>query len=134
MFKCELNITIVVLPIVLTGGAEQCFAQADGDERPRGVAKAEAKRPAHFPHRIWAACDFEGQTPDYAWFGVRETKNIPAYAGNSTALAARAESGGNTQRAEDRHEPCAGTDDGEGQPTLSALLSERDERRDLSAL
>jgi len=42
--------------------------------------------PAHFPHRIWAACDFEGRTPDYAWFGPAETNNIPKYPGNRTAL------------------------------------------------
>jgi len=52
----------------------------------RGAAKAELTRPKHFPHRIWAACDFEGRTPDYAWFGPAETKNIPAYPGNATAL------------------------------------------------
>src|SRR5262249_51233877 len=39
-----------------------------------------------FPHRIWAACDFEGQTQDYAWFGPTERNNIPKYPGNSTAL------------------------------------------------
>ncbi len=52
----------------------------------RGAAFAESARPDHFPHRIWAACDFEGQTPDYGWFGTRETENIPRYPGNSTAL------------------------------------------------
>src|SRR5205823_4457342 len=38
-------------------------------QRNRGIATAEETRPKSFPHRIWAACDFEGQTPDYAWFG-----------------------------------------------------------------
>jgi hypothetical protein len=42
--------------------------------------------PGNFPHRIWAACDFEGRTPDYAWFGPAETNNIPKYSGNRTAL------------------------------------------------
>lgn len=42
--------------------------------------------PDTFPHRIWAACDFEGRTPDYAWFGPAETDNIPKYPGNRTAL------------------------------------------------
>src|SRR6185436_18710796 len=42
--------------------------------------------PTTFPHRIWAACDFEGRTPDYAWFGPAETSNIPRYPGNTTAL------------------------------------------------
>jgi hypothetical protein len=55
-------------------------------ETPRGIARAEVKRPASFPHRIWAACDFEGQTPDYAWFGRAQTNNIPRYPGNRTAL------------------------------------------------
>ncbi len=61
----------------------------------RGTSVADHTRPATFPHRIWAACDFEGQTPDYAWFGTAETKDIPAYPGNRTALAATPGSGGN---------------------------------------
>ena len=36
-------------------------------ERPRGFARAEGKRPKRFPHRVWAACDFEGRTRDYGW-------------------------------------------------------------------
>jgi hypothetical protein len=55
---------------------------------PSGTARADAARPEYFPHRIWAACDFEGQTPDYQWFGVTETNQIPMYAGNFRALAA----------------------------------------------
>src|SRR5262249_31639700 len=54
--------------------------------RQRGHARAEEKRPASFPHRIWAACDFEGRTPDYAWFGPPETKTIPRYPGNAPDL------------------------------------------------
>ena len=56
------------------------------DESRRGSAQADASRPKNFPHRIWAACDFESRTPDYAWFGPSEVKNIPAYPGNATAL------------------------------------------------
>lgn len=52
----------------------------------RGHAIADGKRPLHFPHRIWAACDFEGRTPDYGWFGRADTKNIPKYPGNVTSL------------------------------------------------
>lgn len=52
----------------------------------RGYARAEVTRPKHFPHRVWAACDFESRTPDYGWFGPAETKNIPPYPGNATAL------------------------------------------------
>lgn len=52
----------------------------------RGTARAEVARPKHFPHRIWAACDFESRLPDYAWFGPAETKEVPAYPGNATAL------------------------------------------------
>jgi hypothetical protein len=62
---------------------------ADDAPRQRGRAKAEETRPAAFPHRIWAACDFEGQTPDYAWFGPPETRNIPRYPGNFTALGVK---------------------------------------------
>jgi hypothetical protein len=57
--------------------------------RKRGTATVEETRPDHFPHRIWAACDFEAQTPDYAWFGPTETKNIPIYSGNLTALGVK---------------------------------------------
>src|SRR5262245_939616 len=56
------------------------------EPRQRGRVKAEVARPDSFPHRIWAACDFEGRTRDYAWFGPAERKNIPAYPGNLTAL------------------------------------------------
>lgn len=54
--------------------------------RLRGVVRVEETRPKHFPHRIWAACDFEGRTPDYGWFGPPETNNVPRYPGNATAL------------------------------------------------
>ena len=52
----------------------------------RGIATAEVTRSKQFPHRIWAACDFERRTPDLV---VRpsETNNIPRYPGNTTALA-----------------------------------------------
>jgi hypothetical protein len=59
---------------------------ADPAERRRGEARAVVTRPKHFPHRIWAACDFEVRTPDYGWFGPAESKNIPRYPGNATAL------------------------------------------------
>jgi len=52
----------------------------------RGVAQAGTNTPSTFPHRIWAACDFEGHTPDYGWFGPAETNQIPRYPGNRTAL------------------------------------------------
>lgn len=51
-------------------------------------APVENARPKYFPHRIWAACDFEGQTPDYGWFGKTETKKIASYPGNATSLRA----------------------------------------------
>ncbi len=54
--------------------------------RQRGSAPVEVSRPKNFPHRIWAACDFESRTPDYAWFGPAETNNLPRYPGNATAL------------------------------------------------
>ncbi len=64
-----------------------CFAILLGAaQEGRGRTRAETGRPKNFPHRIWAACDFEARTPDYAWFGPAETKNLPAYPGNATAL------------------------------------------------
>lgn len=50
------------------------------------VARSPGRVTASFPHRIWAACDFEGRTPDYGWFGPAETNNFPKYPGNATAL------------------------------------------------
>lgn len=66
------------------------FAQGGGtpaNSPARGAATAETRVPAAFPHRIWAACDFEGRTPDYGWFGPPETNNIPRYPGNRTTLS-----------------------------------------------
>jgi hypothetical protein len=54
----------------------------------RGLAGAPQQRPASFPHRIWAACDFEWTAPDYGWFGMAETNRIAVYPGNRTALRA----------------------------------------------
>jgi hypothetical protein len=71
-----------ILPLLLC----VLIAARQGDDSRRGAANAENGRPKNFPHRIWAACDFEARTPDYAWFGPAETKNIPAYPGNATAL------------------------------------------------
>jgi hypothetical protein len=56
--------------------------------RQRGSARVEVTRPKRFPHRIWAACDFESRARDYGWFGVPEKRNIPRYPGNATALRA----------------------------------------------
>jgi hypothetical protein len=89
MFKKSRLLAIILLPLGLSSGVVPCFAQAPGlGSVQRGFASADVRRPAHFPHRIWAACDFEGQTPDYAWFGRAETENIPRYPGNATALSA----------------------------------------------
>jgi hypothetical protein len=91
------TLAIIVLLFLLGLGreAQRCAGQTPNPAaRQRGSASADTTRPAHFPHRIWAACDFEGQTPDYAWFGKPETRNIPVYAGNSTSLAAHPDSGG----------------------------------------
>jgi hypothetical protein len=73
---------ILLAPAVATPAAEP-----KPKPRERGRAKAEVARPDHFPTRIWAACDFEGRTPDYAWFGPAEKKSFPDYPGNVTALA-----------------------------------------------
>jgi hypothetical protein len=62
----------------------------NSENRIRGAARVEVTRPKSFPHRIWAASDFEAQTPDYAWFGPTRTDDIPDYPGNKTALGVAA--------------------------------------------
>jgi hypothetical protein len=71
------GLTVVLLAV----GIRTAVAQ-------RGEARADTQRPSTFPHRIWAAADFEGPTSDYEWFGRPETSDLPRYAGNATALAA----------------------------------------------
>jgi hypothetical protein len=78
-------VTCLLLGLALTSPAH---AQPVPPKK-RGSAVATETRPAHFPHRIWAACDFEAQTPDYAWFGPADTRNIPKYPGNVTALGVK---------------------------------------------
>jgi hypothetical protein len=68
----------IMLLMTLAGAAAQ--------ERNTGIAKLDVTRPKTFPHRIWAACDFEAPTPDYAWFGPAQEKDIPKYSGNKTAM------------------------------------------------
>jgi hypothetical protein len=88
MYRRSLHAALVATGITLTVAGAACMArgQPNEDVRPRGVARAEETRPKAFPHRIWAACDFEAQTPDYAWFGPPQTANIPRYPGNGAAL------------------------------------------------
>ena len=74
---------VVALAVSALSGDHAAIAQ-------QGQARALSTRPTSFPHRIWAACDFEGVTPDYGWFGRAETADIPRYPGNTTALAATA--------------------------------------------
>lgn len=74
---------LLTLPLCLPASADE-----PQEKHVRGLATI-AGVPDSFPHRIWAACDFEGQTPDYAWFGPAEIKNIPKYAGNATALGVK---------------------------------------------
>jgi hypothetical protein len=63
------------------------LAAAQDAPENRGAAKAESARPERFPHRIWAAADFEAKPPGDAWFGPTDAKNIPSYPGNGAALA-----------------------------------------------
>ena len=78
--------------IILSFTALICLLHVESAQAAQGSERvaAHATRPAHFPHRIWAACDFEGRTPDYGWFGPPETNNIPKYPGNSTTLGVSA--------------------------------------------
>lgn len=74
---------------VLLFFAAACSApggRKSGDDIP---SRAAAGRPAHFPQRIWGACDFELLRKDVVWIGHLETANIPAYPGNRVALRAR---------------------------------------------
>jgi hypothetical protein len=96
MYKSICIIAILSLCIVSCQTANEKPSPSKTAEEPkpvkvrrRGFAEAEIGRPKTFPHRIWAACDFEGRTPNYGWFGPTETTNIPKYPGNVTALAAR---------------------------------------------
>ena len=83
MQRCSLGLAILFLLLSSLSSAEE-----PEKVHPRGRARINDV-PKSFPHRIWAACDFEGQTPDYAWFGPPETKNIPQYLGNATALGVK---------------------------------------------
>lgn len=64
--------------------AQQSAEAIQARQRQRGQAQVEIQRPKSFPHRIWAACDFEAQ--QYVWFGPASTDDIPAYPGNKTAM------------------------------------------------
>jgi hypothetical protein len=97
-------LVVAALWVIVVGHAIICLtqaplpasAQADKKAAPkRGTAVADAARPSYFPHRIWTACDFESQTPDYAWFGPKEAGNIPKYPGNATALGVKQKPYGN---------------------------------------
>lgn len=81
------RLPLVVLAVCLTANLPFAAAQP---KRQRGSAEANVTRPKSFPHRIWAACDFEAQTPDYAWFGPAQTGDVPKYAANKTALGVAA--------------------------------------------
>jgi len=101
MLKLSTLRTTFLLSLVFFAEISRCFAHSVKEvacEKPHqhGIAVTDSTRPAHFPHRIWAACDFEGQTPDYGWVGPVEIKNIPQYPGNATALSAHPKSGGNS--------------------------------------
>jgi hypothetical protein len=74
---------------VLVLGALAMMNPAAATAAERGGVVAREQRPATFPHRIWAACDFEWTSTDYGWFGLGETNQVPRYPGNRTALRAR---------------------------------------------
>src|SRR5258707_7425241 len=54
------SLLLLTSSVALSVAAPLAFAQ---ETRTRGFAKADETRPKAFPHRIWAACDFEAQTP-----------------------------------------------------------------------
>ena len=67
-----------------------CSVQPGAKTNDTIPGQAAGGRPAHFPQRIWAACDFEFSRKDVVWIGHLETENIPSYPGNRWALRARA--------------------------------------------
>src|SRR5262245_39665099 len=85
LLKLPAFASVAVLTLTLSIASTKCAA---AENRAQGSVSAAVKRPTSFPHRIWAACDFEGRTPDYGWFGRSETNDIPKYPGNHTALVA----------------------------------------------
>jgi len=82
-----------LLLLAAAAGLSACAAEpkpatkdpAPATPRRRGFATADAKPPARFPHRIWAASGFEARPANFGWFGAAETKNIPEYPGNTAA-------------------------------------------------
>ena len=70
--------TLVLLLLLNVGVAQQ--------EMNTGIAKADPKPPTRFPHRIWAACDFEGPMQAYHWFGPPSESDVPKYPGNMAVM------------------------------------------------
>ena len=91
-FRIPNSIKVPVARVAWTAVLFLCvpllWAGAEAPASRGGAVTPNRARPRSFSHRIWAACDFEGLTPDYGWFGRAETNDIPRYPGNSTALAA----------------------------------------------
>jgi len=83
-------ITIMVWPA--------CSAPEGGEGSDKVPHQASAPRPAYFPQRVWASCDFELLRKDVVWIGHPETENIPAYPGNRRALRARSMEGADRQK------------------------------------
>ena len=77
--------TVTSAPAAGKSTAAAAPSATSAPARRKGVAPLEMTRPATFPHRIWAACDFEAKLPDYGLFGSTESKNVAVYPGNTTA-------------------------------------------------
>ena len=86
----HLTFSITLALAVTNSSRVGAQAPQPGGEARRGIARATAGAPERFPHRIWAACDFEAPQPDYAWFGRAQGKDLPTYPGNAAALASEA--------------------------------------------
>lgn len=84
-----ISLGVGLVAAVAASLAEAQQTQPTQPAQRRGFAVAQRGRPESFPHRIWAANDFEVRLPDYGWFGAAETKDIPKYPGNVTALRGR---------------------------------------------
>lgn len=93
LFKVSRRRLLIGMPMLLSLCVVGPDTRAQAQSVPkrlhaRGIARVQVMRPKRFPHRIWAACDFESRTRDYGWFGTPEKSDIPRYPGNATALRA----------------------------------------------
>jgi hypothetical protein len=82
------RILVVCIPAACAAGQAADKPAGEPPAKRRGFAVATETRPARFPHRIWAACDYEARTVSFGWFGIHERKDLAPYPGNTGARRA----------------------------------------------